>query len=786
MRHMVFNICFLLAGFIFLPITAESEAADKVKIYRKVDPAAVSAIDKLTEQSGADNAAAEYNLPDPKKIYEDESGSYYGIIVSNNGAFPSQVSEQDVRLYIAAIRKPDKQGRIIDVVPKTVKDRRGNAVDGYAFGKSETERVNKHILPRVTQLFDKKWYPHHLYFINFLEGYHFGYSRGPFYIEERVFSTSYSFDSSGALIPSYEKRGLSGVPKDYIIPTVKEALSTLKQNTEKKEGNGNRIKAIFDYHEQDYSKRKEKQLRELHDRMKAERKKGTVYLSGEYWDDYKYLDTARNIFDGNFHFIENPGDLAYTYLSYVDSYYNVCESSLPVQRASYDAKYFSTQYGITTLDREYYVEMERRFAKKYEEILYISKRADYKEGIEAFIKTFSSGKNAIDLSRDMLTMVVEKAYVDAEMRKFLKGSCGSARVKQFGDNLYAAANNLKPVQKSGKRYLNAENESEAITRDDAERYLDLSLRYMARHPSDESKGFPYAKEELSSYRRGLYAEDGMKSGKDEKKYAKLRSIGSSIAREKHPVLTCYYGPLGFYPGGGFKYYNYSFWYVEEPSQLEEFLAARTDEKDVYPGLLNVVSECPRDSNTAHRMVWGEKIEKVPEEKAVKAAPVKPASPKRAQIFTGSWKAEIDNQPIEVVLWPNRQKTSFVGYVYAPKHDCLMYANVKKYEGQLLLNFGEHNANDRVNNCKLNTDSLDEKYKTTFQGGAFITINEGMDVINFKTTSLYLGKRVATSSSELNVDFVREPVSEKLLNILKTYNNRILGMADEEFLIEITK
>ena len=615
MKQILLVICFLLINIHLSSTIAKGIEKDPKfasKIYNYVDPAVLSAINRLANQQGDKNGdPTAYNLPEPKKIYEDESGSYYGIFISINGAYPSRVPPRDVHLYVAAIRKPDSQGRIFDAIPKMVKDRRGNLVKGYAYGKSETERVNKDILPRVKQLYDKKWYKYHLWLVYYIEGHHFGYPKGPFNTEEWLFSTAYSFDSTGVLIPSYEKRGLEGVTANHMVPTVEIAMNTRRPMPKNEKGAVHKIQAMFSYHKQNFSNRKQKQLQKLRAQMDSDNNQGTVYLSSSFWNKYKTLETARNIFDGNFHFVDNISDFASTYLSYVDTYYSVCEKFLPPpdKRASFTSHYFNEQYGIT-IENEYYVEMEPRFADKYENFRAISERADFSAGLDSLYNSLTKGGGPFAFNKDMLSLVAEKVVSDVEMRLLLNNcKCNSAIVKQLGDNLFAAASGQLPIQISGKSYKNANRESQPITLADAKRYQNLSMRYRARNPLDKSKVLPYVDEELVAYMTGVYAKDQRTLyGKKDQKYAQrhqLRKIGSEIAADKHPVLRCYYGPVGIYPGGDYKYRLYLFWYVEPPKQLENFLNARIEEKDVDPGLLRVVSSCPCNSDIAHKILIGE-------------------------------------------------------------------------------------------------------------------------------------------------------------------------------------
>ncbi len=170
------------------------------------------------------------------------------------------------------------------------------------------------------------------------------------------------------------------------------------------------------------------------------------------------------------------------------------------------------------------------------------------------------------------------------------------------------------------------------------------------------------------------------------------------------------------------------------------------------------------------------------------------------VAIGSWKAVVDNQPIELVLWPVSQNNKTLkGYFYIPRHDCVMPASLVKDMdqsaarygklGDLALRAGSYFAKDRKNNCALNTSDLNGRYKNTFQAGGYLTVDEKIDGLNFETTGFYLGKCIACSKSKtapkkMDIKFRKAPVSSEMLNIINTFESSFSGKPDPGFLSEI--
>lgn len=156
-------------------------------------------------------------------------------------------------------------------------------------------------------------------------------------------------------------------------------------------------------------------------------------------------------------------------------------------------------------------------------------------------------------------------------------------------------------------------------------------------------------------------------------------------------------------------------------------------------------------------------------------------------FAGSWKGTVDNQPIEMVLWPKPNKhDQFRGVVYLPKHDCLMPAYLNKYDDQFVINFGNFKATGFKNNCMLNVASIKGSYKNNFNGSGAVTIDYSSDVLNLNTRSLCLGKPIAGTKTqkEIIINFRKTPASAKMLEIINNYKDKGIGRPDAKFLSEI--
>ena len=170
---------------------------------------------------------------------------------------------------------------------------------------------------------------------------------------------------------------------------------------------------------------------------------------------------------------------------------------------------------------------------------------------------------------------------------------------------------------------------------------------------------------------------------------------------------------------------------------------------------------------------------------IKAKPPVPSSSK--PMFAGSWKGTVENELIEIVLWSSQNNdSSFGGFAYAPKRDCLMYASVRKGVSLFSISFGYNSIITRENNCMLNPS--DGPYsRNPFEVYGYATVNENSGVLNLKATKIYyLGKK--TVDGEKNIEFKRTPISSKMLEIINSDNkeNRTLGKPDAKLLSEMTK
>ena len=165
-----------------------------------------------------------------------------------------------------------------------------------------------------------------------------------------------------------------------------------------------------------------------------------------------------------------------------------------------------------------------------------------------------------------------------------------------------------------------------------------------------------------------------------------------------------------------------------------------------------------------------------------------------EIAIGSWKAVIEDQSIELVLWENPgNNNKLIGFAYMKKYDCLTLASAWNESGTFWLTFAEHNIKDRKNNCALNA----RPQNVSYDGTASITpINDNPDIINIEFKWLNLDKPVAWPKEaypkrqplekKLSLELRREPLSLKMREILENYENEFAGKPDEKILSEISK
>jgi hypothetical protein len=186
---------------------------------------------------------------------------------------------------------------------------------------------------------------------------------------------------------------------------------------------------------------------------------------------------------------------------------------------------------------------------------------------------------------------------DAETARFLNNEgCDSPIVKQYAENLYRGANNLKPVQTTRIHFVEPKLNFERSTHKDILRYIRKTYEARARTPKKTEDGYALYSQDVFAYRTGMgLASDGL--GQNEN----MRGIGLVIQRQGYPILQCQYGPIGVLSNGELETDNVSFWYEKKPQELASLLSATSESSDVYPGLRHALSICPKTSEAARNI-----------------------------------------------------------------------------------------------------------------------------------------------------------------------------------------
>ena len=543
------------------------------------------------------------NISKSVLLHEDNLGRYYGTYVTHTSTNPNSWDQEGLRFRVIAVKKQTKNGHIIEITAKKITDYFGKPKDGYTINESEITLVNSKIIPSIKTKFPNVTITN-IAINYYLDGYHFKSKRGGEYksydIEQSLFFLQYSYHpKTSTWRPSYEHElsKATGIDKVNIVPTVSAALASRKLLENEVTGRRVKFLAMFSEYEKRSAQNKLDRIQNQLKLMIESRKPGVVYKSDQFWEKYKGLETTRNILAGDFDFVESPHSFAKTYISYVEAYYHECEPYISSERVNYSAKWFETKYGKIINQTEYYVEMEIRFSKNYELLVDVKAGGDLAFFINSLSESISNRNKGKGFSfvGDTMDLIAQEEVTQEELGHFIKTEgCNSATVKQLADNLIASASGDEPVQSTGKRYKNANAESTSFDLADAQRAKDLKMRLSARLSKEGASGWNYFFERAKPYQTGWLANDGRQE------IEKLHNAGKKL--EGHPVLWCLYGPTGFNNDGSYRYEFYPFWYSELPEGIEAFLAARTQNEDINPGLFHALKDCPENSMEADKII----------------------------------------------------------------------------------------------------------------------------------------------------------------------------------------
>ncbi|MGB1262541.1 MAG: hypothetical protein ACPG52_06505 [Cognaticolwellia sp.] len=550
------------------------------------------------------------NIPEARKIYEDTSGVYYGAMLSSNGFHPKDSAPSDIELMIFAERTISSTGSYFEGHEASIQTAPSEASkSGFTYSEVEITRFSNHIIPALYAAFPE-WKSHPRYqpnrrrvtaWVYIKDNYLHPYGGGKkesFEAEDPVIYLTFKRSIDGkSWRPGYEIDGLAGVPYGIEYLTASTILKHRKPKSTQHTSVTADISAMFERHKVQKQLLEKKRYDGYAGILKWSKRPGLVYKSGAYWSSYKNFETPRNIIEGNFQFIANAGDFAKSYVMYVEQYSKLCKTYLPASRIRYTESWFQTRYGITTPYGQKSVDMENRLAKKYEAMA----NAKYLSGdfstLAIIGAALTSNGDTFSFARNSLTSLQEELVSDAETARFLNNEgCASPIVKQYAENLYRGANNLKPVQTTRINFVKPTLNFKPATHKDVLRYIRKTYEARARNPKKTEDGYTFYSQNIIAYRTGMgLAADGR--GQNEN----MRPIGLVIERKGYPILQCQYGPIGVLASGELDTDSVSFWYEKKPKELEDLLSATDVASDVYPGIRHAISTCPKTSEAARNI-----------------------------------------------------------------------------------------------------------------------------------------------------------------------------------------
>jgi len=561
------------------------------------------------------NGLEHRNIPDARLLYEDESGKYYGAMMSFRNTHPGDSYIGDVVLRVYAERKANPGGTFFKVLPaKSMAYEGADIKDGSHYAPEEIKRLSQHVFPAIPRIFPEwkrhqNWrgYKDSVYLGLYAEGIYLKAENGDpprsYEAEDPIVTLIFERSAGGSdWRPAYEGTkflGDSATVERFTVAKAIERRGQIETNTPNKRSE---ILAMFARHKAQKASIKSTMPKVFLQILQNERRPGIVYKSGNYWNKYNNFETPRNIIEGNFNFIKHPADFSETYLTYIDEYYKNCKSHLPALRTSYTAEWFETRYGVTSQTSAFYVEMDTRFENKYEAMSDMRHRRNASGVFMSIVKSMAGteGRSPFAFLGEVVNTVAEDMVSANEMAKFLKDeNCTSPIVKQLTDNLWRGSQGMPPIQTTKKVYAGAAAQSQSYKITDAVRNMKESQNALARKGRNSDNNYPYFDEEVVAYRTGIgMANDGRRQ------VPAMREVGLELQESGYPLLYCYYGPVGFLKNGEYDTYNITFWYEKKPPQLDRLIAAKTASSDLYRGMNYARSSCPANSKKARAIING--------------------------------------------------------------------------------------------------------------------------------------------------------------------------------------
>jgi hypothetical protein len=528
------------------------------------------------------------NIPNAQKLYEDDSGVYYGAYMTFRDGIPFPSNKNDQYLYVYGVRKPLANGNIIDISPVTLQDRDNKTVAGYRYNQSEITRAQRHIIPALRRAFpNEKRIEKDVMVQLFLEGHHGRWQGQPYGSSqaERAHARLRFIKRGNEYRPEYENLGKTGLPLEGVLNSaaqIKAAHPAMEPSVVTARADNRALYMAFKAKREQF---KADQLQTILATMTAQRRAGIVYKTSAFWERYPNFDDVRDIFDGNYDLIDRIGNFANAYTSFARTYDARCRQHLvdPIKRTvtSWKEDEFGIPYDQDT--NHYYI--DARFYDNFDHMDRLAGQKVAGDMVDEAVKGFKNGDVLAAISNSFAAGM--ESVVDyVTMRRFIDDhGCLSAPVQQLLHNLVAAPLGKPPVQATRKTYAGAAQASTPYVLADAERFFTQNREKSIRE-FKAGRTPRIGDSVIRPYLVGQLANDSFRVNNA------MNKIGRKIQERAHPVLTCFYGPTRRTDSGVFMYETVKYWYKNKPADWAAFSAAARNTDDIYPGLRHAVQQCP--------------------------------------------------------------------------------------------------------------------------------------------------------------------------------------------------
>ena len=205
-----------------------------------------------------------------------------------------------------------------------------------------------------------------------------------------------------------------------------------------------------------FSKAESDKFKAKADKIRKSRKKGIVYKSKHFWQNFALLDVMESTFNGDIK--KGPKNISFKLFhnAFISNYDTNCNAYISSPKVSkrFVMDNVKSRGGIEeSRDRiiDVTTQMEKRFSKKYDEYATAINSHNRLKGLSVALNYKSDNYNLKD---------AVLASPGRQVSKFIKfASCGSATMYQMKENLWRASQGKKSLQDDGVRIINSEKES---------------------------------------------------------------------------------------------------------------------------------------------------------------------------------------------------------------------------------------------------------------------------------------------------------------------------------------